>query len=68
VAWAGLDDRLVVEVVKSRDLEWELTDVKDTLQKESDEHDTLRVTIRVVCDDLKLSLAQETSSLVVHVT
>jgi hypothetical protein len=44
-------------VVKSHDLEKELAEVKDTLQKESDEHDTLRITIRVVCDDLKLALA-----------
>jgi hypothetical protein len=42
--------------------------VKDTLQKESDEHDTLRVTVGVVYDDLKLAPAQETSSLTVRVT
>ena len=36
---AGLDDKLRVEVAKSCGPEKELSEVKDTLQKESDEHD-----------------------------
>jgi hypothetical protein len=40
-------------VVNSHNLEKELAEVKDTLQKESDEHDTLRITIGVVCNDLR---------------
>jgi hypothetical protein len=35
------------KVVNSHNLEKELAEVKDTLQKESDEHDTLRITIGV---------------------
>ena len=31
MTWAGLDDKLRVEVVKSRGLEKELSEVKDTL-------------------------------------
>ena len=42
--------------------------MKDTLQKESDEHDNLRVAIQLVCDELKLALEQETSSLAVCAT
>jgi hypothetical protein len=57
-----------MEVVKSRGLEKELGEVKDTLQKESNKHDTSCVAVRVVYDDLELAPAQETSSLVVHVT
>jgi hypothetical protein len=57
VAWTGLDDRLTVEVLKSRYLEKELAEVKDILQKESDEHDTLCVTVGVVCDNLELASA-----------
>ena len=41
----GLDDKLGVEVVKRRGLEKELSEAKDTLQKESDEHDNLHVTV-----------------------
>ena len=57
MTWASLDDKLGVEVVKSRGLEKELSEVKDTLQKESDEHDNLRITPE-----------QETSSLAVRAT
>ena len=56
MTWAGLNDKLGVEVVKSRGLEKELSEVKDTLQKESDEHDNLRVTVQLVCYELKLAL------------
>ena len=45
MTWAGLDDKLGAEVVKSHGLEKELSKVKDTLQKESDEHDNLHVAI-----------------------
>ena len=43
MTWACLDDKLRAEVVKIRGLEMELSEVKDTLQKESDEHDNLRI-------------------------
>jgi hypothetical protein len=56
-----------VEVVKSRNLGKELAEVKNTPQKESDEHDNQRVTVRVVYDDLGLALAKEMSSIVVRV-
>jgi hypothetical protein len=62
----GLNNKLGEEVVKSRGLERELTEVKDSLLKESDEHDGLRIAIQLVYDDLELAPAQETSSLVVH--
>ena len=52
-----------MEVTKSHSLEKELSEVKATLLKESDEHDALRVAIQLVCDDLE---AQEMSSLVVR--
>jgi hypothetical protein len=42
--------------VKIRDLEKELAKVRDSLQKESGEHNTLRITIGAVCDDLELAL------------
>ena len=68
MTWAGLDDKLGVEVVKSHGLEKELSEVKDTLLKEHDEHDNLRITVQLVCDELELALEQETSSLVVRAT
>jgi hypothetical protein len=40
--------------------------MKDSLLKESDEHDALRVAIQLVYDDLELALEQEMSSLAVH--
>ena len=68
MTWTGLDDKLRVEVVKSHGLEKELSEVKDTVQKESDEHDNLRVTVQLVCNELELALEQETMSLAVHAT
>ena len=68
MTWAGLDDKLGAEVVKSRGLEKKLSEVKDTLHKESDKHDNMRVAVQLVCDELKLAPEQETSSLVVHAT
>ena len=56
MTWIGLDDRLGAEVTKSPGLEKELDKVKASLLKESDEHDTLRIAIQLVCDDLKLAL------------
>ena len=41
----GLDHRLRAEVTKSHILEKELGEVKASLLKESNENDTLRVTI-----------------------
>jgi hypothetical protein len=52
VVCAGLDNKLVAEVVKSYGLEKELSEVKGSLQKESDEHDDLHVVIELVYDDL----------------
>ena len=68
MTWEGLDDKLGAEVVKSHGLEEELSKVKDTLQKESDEHDSLRIAVQLVCDELKLAPKQETSSLMVRAT
>ena len=45
MTWIGLDDKLGAEVMKSRGLEKELSEVKASLLKESDEHDTLRVAV-----------------------
>ena len=42
--------------MKSRSLKKELSEVKDTLQKESDEHDNLHVAVQLVCDELELAL------------
>ena len=64
--WTGLDDKLGEEVLKSHGLEKELGEVKDCLMKESDDHNTLRVVVQLVCDDLELAPEQETSSLAIH--
>ena len=45
MAWIGLSDKLGAEVMKSHGQEKELDEVKASLLKESDEHDTLRVAI-----------------------
>ena len=68
MTWNGLDDKLGAEVVKSHGLEKELSEVKDTLQKESDKHDNLRVAVQLVYDELELAPKQETSSLAVRAT
>ena len=52
--------------MKSCGLEKELDEVKDSLLKESDEHDSLRVTVQLVFNNLELALEQETSSYAVH--
>ena len=65
MAWIGLDNKLGAEVMKSRGPEKELSAVKVSLLKDSDEHDTLRVAIQLVCDDLELAPEQETSPYVV---
>ena len=46
-----------MEVTKSRNLENLLDEVKATLLKDSDEHDTMRITVQLVCDDLELAPA-----------
>ena len=66
MTWIGLDDKPGVEVMKSRGLEKELDEVKASLLKESDEHDTLRVVILLVCDDLELAPEQVMSSFAVR--
>ena len=45
MTWTGLNDKLGMEVMKSRSLEKELDEVKASLLKESDEHDSLRVAV-----------------------
>ena len=52
--------------MKSHGLEKELGEVKASVLKEGDEHNTLCVAVQLVCDDLKLAPKQETSSLMVH--
>ena len=56
MAWIGLGDKLGTEVMKSHGLEKELDEVKASFLKESDEHDSLRVTVQLVFDDLKVAL------------
>jgi hypothetical protein len=48
IAWVGLEDKLIEEVAKGQDL-------GSSLQKEHDEHEALRVTIGLACDDLSLT-------------
>ena len=55
MTWIGLDDKLGIEVMKCHDLEKELNEVKASLLKESDEHDTLHVAVQLVYDDLELA-------------
>ena len=68
MTWAGLDDKLRAKVVKSHGPEKEPSEVKDTVQKESDEHNNLCVAVQLVCDELEVAPEQETSSLVVRAT
>ena len=68
MTWAGLNNKLGAEVVKSRGLEKELSEVKDILQKESDKRDNLCVVVQLICDELELAPEQETSSLMVYAT
>jgi hypothetical protein len=58
----------MMEAVKNRDLGKELAEVKENLQKESDEHGILRAAVGVVCNNLEAVQAQESSSLMIHVT
>ena len=51
MTWTGLDDKIGAEVMKSHCLE-ELDEVKASLLKESDEHDSLRIVVQLVFDDL----------------
>ena len=67
MTWIGLDDKLGIEVMKSHGLEKELGEVKASLLKESDKHDTLRASVQLVYDDLKQALKQEMCSLMVDV-
>ena len=55
MTWIGLDDKLRTEVMKIHGLEKELDEVKASLLKEIDKHDTLHVVIQLVFDDLKLA-------------
>ena len=53
MTWIGLDDKLGAEVTKNHGLEKELGEVKASLLKESDEHDTMHVAVQLVYDDLE---------------
>ena len=64
--WVGLDNRLGVKVTKSRGLEKELGEVKASLLKESNKHDSLCIAVLLVFDDLELAPEQETSSYIVR--
>ena len=66
MTWIGLNNKLRAEVMKSHGLEKELDEVKTSLLKKSDEHDTLHVAVLLVFDDLELALEQEMSSFVVR--
>ena len=52
--------------MKSCGMEKELDEVKASLLKESDEHDSLHIVIQLVFKDLELALEQETSSYAVR--
>ena len=45
MTWTGLDDKLGMEVTKSCGLEKELGEMKASLLKESDKHNTLCVAV-----------------------
>ena len=57
----GMSARLTIDVDQCqeevRHLEKELGEMKASLLKESDKHNTLRIAIQLVCDDLELALA-----------
>ena len=53
MTWIGLNGKLGVEVMKNCSLEKELGEVKASLLKESDEHDTMHVAVQLVYDDLE---------------
>jgi len=55
VFWAGLDHRLRPKLTKSHSLEKELSEVKATQLKESDEHDALCIVVQLVYDNLELA-------------
>ena len=55
-----------MEVMKTHGLEKELDEVKASFLKESDMHDSLRIVVQLVFDDLKLALEQEMSSYAVR--
>ena len=65
MTWIGLDNKLGVEVMKSHSLEKKLNEVKASLLKERDEHDTLCVAVQLVFDDLELAPKAEMSSYMV---
>ena len=52
--------------MKSRGLEKELDEVKTSLLKDSNEHDSLRVIVQLALDNLELAPEQEMSSYAVH--
>ena len=58
MTWIGPDGRLTTEVTKSHSLGKELGEVKATLLKETEEHDALRIAVRLVCSDLELAPTQ----------
>ena len=53
-------------MAKSHGLEREIGEVKASLLKESDEHDTLHVAIQLVYNNLELASEQEMSSFMVR--
>ena len=61
----ALNDKLRQEVVKSRGLERELSEAMDSLLRESDKHDALRVDVGLVFSELGMTSEQGTSSFAV---
>jgi hypothetical protein len=63
----SVSTRLAVELAwdraKAQGLEKELAEVKGSLQRESEDHDNMCITISLVYNDLGVTPAQETSSL-----
>ena len=61
----ALNDKLRQEVVKSRGLERELSEARDSLLRESDKHDALRADVGLVFSELGMTSEQGTSSFAV---
>jgi hypothetical protein len=62
-----LDEKLGDEVVVDRRLEKELGEMKTTLLKESDEHDTLWISVKLVLNDFEMTPKAGMRSLAVQV-
>ena len=65
VVGTGFGGWLAAETEKVQDLTRKLVEASKNLEEESGEHDSLRTTVGLVMDDLRMTSPQGTSSLVV---